>query len=95
MQTLRNTLRTLLAGAFAIGIASTAAAQGRAPGITFTQAEQIAHHVVPDATIESIELEHERGVRVYEVELRTADGVEHEVLIDANDGHVIDARIDD
>lgn len=96
MQTLRNVTRTMLAAALALGIgASTAAAQERAPAITFAQAEQIARSHVPDARVESIELEDERGVRVYEVELRTADGVEHEVLIDANDGRVIDARIDD
>ncbi len=94
MQTLRNVTRTILAVAFALG-ASTAAAQERTPAVTFAQAEQIARDHVPDASVESIELEDEHGARVYEVELRTADGAEHEVLIDANDGHVIDARVDD
>ncbi len=107
MKTLRSSTRTFLAAAFALGLgasasvatltssASVAAAQERAPAITFRQAEEIARRHVPDATLESIELDYERGVRVYEVELRTADGVEHEILIDANDGHVVDARIDD
>jgi uncharacterized membrane protein YkoI len=79
----------------ASAVVTATAQQQRGPAITFSQAEQIARAHVPDATVESIELEYEHGQRVYEVELRTAQGVEHEILIDANDGHVVSARIDD
>ena len=97
MTTLRSITRTLLAGAFALGVSAsaTASAQVRAPAITYAQAEQIVRRHVPNAVIEDIELDDEGGVLVYEVELRTAEGVEHEVLIDANDGHIIATRIDD
>jgi len=41
------------------------------------------------------ERDSEGGAVVYEVELRAADGVEHELVIDANTGRVIRAEIDD
>lgn len=45
--------------------------------------------------MESVERERDRGIAVYEVELRDDRGVEHEVIIDARDGRVIRTRVDD
>ena len=95
---LRITIRTVLAGilALALGVtASRALAQAPAPRITMEQAERIALDHVPGSTVESIERDSEGGTVVYEVELRAADGVEHELVIDANDGRVISADVDD
>ena len=95
---LQITTRTLLAGilALALGVtASRALAQAPAPRITMEQAERIALDHVPGSTVESIERDSEGGTVVYEVELRAADGVEHEIVIDANDGRVIRAEVDD
>ena len=59
------------------------------------RAERIALELVPDATVESVERDEEDGVDVYEVELVTDDGVEHEVTIDAQTGRVLRVEVDD
>lgn len=95
---LQNIIRVALAAVFALALgagAATASAQARAPRITMEQAAQIAVDHVPGSFVESIEREYERGVLVYEVEVRAPDGVEHEVIIDANTGRVIRVEIDD
>lgn len=87
------TLCIALALALTTGLATTTVtAQPRS--IDFCRAEQIARQAVAGAQVRSIELDHERGITVYEVELRSADGVKHEVIIDARDGRVIRTRID-
>ena len=66
-----------------------------ASGIGLQDAERIALQLFPGATVESVERERDRGIAVYEVELRDERGVEHEVIIDARDGRVIRTRVDD
>jgi uncharacterized membrane protein YkoI len=95
---LKTNLRTVLAGVLALALTFVAAstfAQPPAPRISMEQARRIALEHVPSSTVESIEHDWERGVEVFEVELRTDGGVEHELVIDANDGHVISANTDD
>ncbi|MBO6939839.1 MAG: PepSY domain-containing protein [Deltaproteobacteria bacterium] len=69
-----------------------ASAQAR---IDAARAERIARQEVPNSTTESIERDYEDGRYVFEVELVTADGVEHEVVIDARDGRVLRVEVDD
>ena len=98
MHDVRSTLRALNSAliVFVLGsVAAKATAQPPAPRITISQAETTARQHVPDALVEEIELDHEGGRQVYEVELRDARGVEHEIVIDADDGHIIRAGIDD
>lgn len=95
---LQTHLRAALIGVFALALtlaSASALAQHREPRISMEQARRIALEHVPNSFVESIEHDWERGVEVYEVELRADNGVEHELVIDANDGHVISARIDD
>lgn len=96
-QTLRIAIQAAVSGLLALTLALTSAsalAQTRT-SITMEQAERIALDHVPNATVESIERDSEHGSTVYEVELRAADGTEHEIVIDANDGRVLRAEIDD
>ncbi|MEV6321819.1 PepSY domain-containing protein [Nocardia sp. NPDC051787] len=59
------------------------------PGITRQQAIDKAIEAVPGGRVDSAELDTDRGAPVWEVELTTPDGVEHEVTIDANSGNVL------
>lgn len=49
----------------------------------------IAIKKYPDAKLLEVELEHERGVYQYEVELLTRDGIVRELEIDAKTGEVL------
>lgn len=60
-----------------------------APAIGREQAGDKAREAVPGSTVVSAELDDEGRTTVWEVELRTPDGVEHEVTIDATSGAVL------
>lgn len=74
---------------------SAAPALAQAARITFEDARRIALETVPGGHVESMELEENRQPPVYEVEVRDAQGVEHELEIDASDGRVIRSETDD
>jgi uncharacterized membrane protein YkoI len=87
----------IAAGLLAFGVlapmmAGRAAAQARE--ITMTDAERIALEHVP-GTVESIERDRDGGAAVFEVEVRDAQGVEHEVVIDAASGRVLRVEQDE
>ncbi len=94
---LRNLTRTLLAAFMVFAMSLTAAPSLAQParGITMQDAERIALQHFPGATVESVERDVKQGVAVYEVELRDDRGVEHEMVIDANDGRVIRTQVED
>lgn len=72
------------------GVTSVAHAED----IGFARAEQIAlEHVKGKVT--DIERERKLGKDVFEVEIRTPEGVKMEVLVDANDGTVLGVEQDD
>ncbi|WP_067808975.1 PepSY domain-containing protein [Nocardia beijingensis] len=56
------------------------------PGMSRQQAIDKALAAVPGGRVGSVEFDTDRGVAVWEVELTTPDGVEHDVTIDANSG---------
>ncbi|MGK8522840.1 PepSY domain-containing protein [Nocardia asteroides] len=60
-----------------------------APTIGRQQAIDKALAAVPGSAVVSAELDAEGRTTVWEVELRTPDGIEHEVTIDANSGAVL------
>lgn len=60
-----------------------------APGIDRQTAMDTAVSEVPGSTAVSAELDSERHITVWEVEVVTPDGVEYEVSIDANTGAVV------
>ncbi|WP_174187681.1 PepSY domain-containing protein [Nocardia barduliensis] len=60
-----------------------------APAIGRQQAIDKAIQAVPGSTAVSAELDAEGATTVWEVELRTPDGMEHEVIVDANSGAVL------
>ncbi|MEU1993795.1 PepSY domain-containing protein [Nocardia gamkensis] len=60
-----------------------------APAIGRQQAVDKALRAVPGSTVVSAELDAEGPTTVWEVELRTPDGIEHEVTIDATSGAVL------
>ncbi|UJR79930.1 PepSY domain-containing protein [Sandaracinus amylolyticus] len=74
---------------------SIAAAQQAAPRVAMEDARRIALEHVPGGNVESIEQDHEDGRVVYEVEVRDAQGREHELVIDADDGRVIRTEVED
>lgn len=91
----QNIVRAALAGALALAIGTaTMPAEGQATRITIEQAARIALSYVP-GVVESIERDYERGVIVWEVEVRDTHGIEHEVIVDANTGRVIRIEVDD
>ncbi|MEV6339080.1 PepSY domain-containing protein [Nocardia vinacea] len=59
------------------------------PQISRQQAIDEAVKAVPGGAVDSAEIDTERGASVWEVELTTPDGIEHEVTIDANTGKVL------
>ncbi|MEV5833592.1 PepSY domain-containing protein [Nocardia sp. NPDC052112] len=59
------------------------------PQISKQQAIDEAVQAVPGSTVDSAEIDTVRGAAVWDVELRTPDGIEHEVTIDANTGKVL------
>ncbi|MBF6192573.1 PepSY domain-containing protein [Nocardia implantans] len=60
-----------------------------APTISREQAVNKAREALPGGTVVSAELDAEGATAVWEVELRTPDGIEHEVTVDANSGAVL------
>ena len=100
-------LRIALLAALALGAVGTTAvvaqsgADARAQAaatITPEQARQAALRAFPGATAdpadESVELETEDGTTVYEVEI-LHDGMEMEVMVDADTGAVLSSEMDD
>ncbi|MFF2808308.1 PepSY domain-containing protein [Streptomyces sp. NPDC058000] len=83
----------LAAGGTAVAVAATGDTVG--PLDTGRQrAVDAARKVVPDSRIVSVEPDHEHGVRVWEVELRTSNGAEHEVDVSVANGKVVSHGID-
>lgn len=61
--------------------------------ITMEEAMAVAVERVPGEIVK-VELEHEKGVLVYEVDIVTAQGVKYEVIVDVNNGNVLSIEID-
>lgn len=61
--------------------------------ISIEEAMNIALRQV-QGEIVKVELEHEKGVLVYEVDIVTAQGVKYEVVIDASNGTVLEIELD-
>lgn len=61
--------------------------------ISMEQANEIALQRVPGQVVKS-ELEFEDGILIYEVDIRTADGLKYEVEIDAVTGEVVKVKLD-
>jgi hypothetical protein len=74
------------------GVAAAPGAEGN--GISEADAIQIALGQVAGEVLES-EREKENGQDLYEVEIKTADGVVKEVQIDPNTGEVVGISIED
>ncbi|MFB7630161.1 PepSY domain-containing protein [Streptomyces sp. NPDC056149] len=70
------------------GTASTAPDDGQ------QRAVDVARRTVPGGRVVSVEPDHEHGVRVWEVELRTGNGVEHEVDVSRANGTVVSHSVD-
>lgn len=66
--------------------------QGR-QRISIEEAMNIALSQV-QGEIVKVELEHEKGMLVYEVDIVTAQGVKYEVVVDANNGTVLEVKLD-
>lgn len=84
----------ILSGAVlgAVSSAAPVAAAGRVTG--FDQAAKIAQARVPDGQVRSVELKVHLRRELYEVELDTPDGCEHEVLVAADDGSIVREKRD-
>jgi uncharacterized membrane protein YkoI len=90
-------IRTFFVSAFlvlAALVAMPALAQNRAT-LSEDDARRIALQHVPNGTVEEIELDDDESPPVYEVEVVDPDGREHELEIDATNGRVIRAEVDD
>src|SRR5699024_8112929 len=61
--------------------------------ISIEEAKNTALRQVPGEIVK-VELDHEKGVLVYEVDIVTAQGVKYEVVIDANTGTVLEVELD-
>lgn len=61
--------------------------------ISIIDAINIASEQVPGQVVKA-ELEHEKGMLVYEVDIITAQQVKYEVIVDANTGAVIEVKLD-
>jgi uncharacterized membrane protein YkoI len=100
-KTFRNLTRALALSFAAIattaggGIALAQSSDGAQARISLDDASRIALEQFPDGTVESVELDHHRGIEVYEVEVQTGRWTEHEVIIDAHTGAVIRIKNDD
>ncbi len=66
---------------------------GRQRRISIEEAMNIALSQV-QGEIVKVELEHEKGILVYEVDIVTAQGVKYEVTVDANNGTVLEVKLD-
>ncbi len=78
------------------GVVGTVSAQtaAEATGLTADQAIKIALMEVP-GEVQEAELETEDGMRIFEVEILTADGVEMELEIDATTGEILEVEAED
>ncbi|MFD1888058.1 PepSY domain-containing protein [Paenibacillus wenxiniae] len=95
----------VLAAALTVGTAGTvvaaasnnnnSASQNNANVIGIQRAETIALQKVPGGTVESIELERERGKLYYEVDVNRSNGSDVDVHIDAVSGAVVRTVNDD
>ncbi|MGG2461209.1 PepSY domain-containing protein [Streptomyces sp. RGM 3693] len=83
----------LAAGGTAVAVAATGDTVGPLDAGQ-QRAVDAARKVVPDGRVVSVEPDHEHGVRVWEVELRTGNGVEHEVDVSVANGKVVSHGID-
>ena len=61
--------------------------------ISIEEAMNIALSQVPGEVVK-VELEHEKGILVYEVDIVTGQGVKYEVVVDANNGTVLEVKLD-
>ena len=61
--------------------------------ISIEEAMNIALSQVQGEVVK-IELEHEKGMLVYEVDIVTVQGVKYEVVVDANNGTVLGVELD-
>lgn len=61
--------------------------------ISIIEAINIAVEQVPGQVVQA-ELEHEKGMLVYEVDIVTAQGVKYEVIVDADNGTVLEVKLD-
>ncbi|MCK7626046.1 PepSY domain-containing protein [Streptomyces sp. RS10V-4] len=76
-------------------LAEARVAAGGGPADTGRQrAVDTARTVVPGGRIVSVEPDHDHGTRVWEVELRTGGGTEHEVDVSMADGTVLSHSVD-
>jgi uncharacterized membrane protein YkoI len=82
----------ILAGGIAGMVSAQSAAD--ATGLTEEQIIAIALTEVP-GDVTDVELERERGKRIYEVEIRTQDGTEMEVEIAADTGDILRVEAED
>ena len=83
-----------LVAAGGIAFAVTAQTPTTQPDITEEDAVAIALLEVP-GEVQEVELDREDGIQVYEIEIRTADGVEMEVEIAASTGEVLGLESED
>ncbi len=88
----RTLVTPLLAGVAALAL-FTMASTALAAKLSMADAERIALQHYPNASVEGVERDFELNVEVYEVELIDR-GVEYELVLDANDGHVIRTEVD-
>ncbi|WP_280269026.1 PepSY domain-containing protein [Nocardia wallacei] len=65
------------------------------PSITKEQATGKALEAVPGATVQSAELDTDRGTTVWQVDVIGTDRVEYEVKVDADSGAVLSTDRDD
>jgi len=71
------------------GAADDQAALAKQAKISKEKAQEIALKKAP-GTVESSELEKEKGTLVYSFDIKTAQGGRTEVLVSAIDGHIVD-----
>lgn len=67
--------------------------QYRQRRISIVEAMNIALEQVPGQVVKA-ELDHEKGMLVYEIDIVTAQNVKYEVVVDANNGSVIEVKLD-
>jgi uncharacterized membrane protein YkoI len=61
--------------------------------VTIVEAMNIALQQVPGQVVK-IELGTEKGIRVYEVDIITAQGIKYEVSVDVNTGGIVEVEMD-
>ncbi|MEK3934608.1 PepSY domain-containing protein [Sporosarcina sp. FSL W7-1349] len=61
--------------------------------ISLEQAISIAQEQVPGNVVKA-ELDYDDGRLIYEIDIRTAQGLKYEVKVDANTGQVIRVKLD-